>query len=73
MMSFWMVPVSFDRAMPRSSAAAWLFAAADWVGQDYFSPQSLNYVLYLTFLAILVNWFTDPGLSRTVRSGRQSA
>jgi hypothetical protein len=33
------------------------------VGQDYLSPQSFNYVLYLVFLAILVNWFTQPRLS----------
>jgi hypothetical protein len=44
--------------------AGFLFVVGNWVGQDYFSPQSLNYVLYLVFLAILVNWFTDPGLSR---------
>ena len=44
--------------------AGFLLVVGNWVGQDYFSPQSLNYVLYLVFLAILVNWFTDPGLSR---------
>ncbi|HEY0542082.1 MAG TPA: hypothetical protein VGD53_27225 [Actinoallomurus sp.] len=37
--------------------AAWLFAAADWVGQDYFSPQGFGYLLYLAFIAILLNWF----------------
>jgi len=47
--------------------AGFLLVVGNWVGQDYFSPQSLNYVLYLTFLAILVNWFTDPGLSRDVQ------
>ena len=44
--------------------AGFLLVVGNWVGQDYFSPQSINYVLYLVFLAILVNWFTDPGLSR---------
>ena len=43
--------------------AGFLFAVGNWVGQDYFSPQAFNYLLYLVFLAILVNWFTDPGLS----------
>jgi hypothetical protein len=47
--------------------AGFLLVVGNWVGQDYFSPQSLNYVLYLTFLAILVNWFTDPGLSRNLQ------
>jgi hypothetical protein len=43
--------------------AGLLFTVGNWVGQDYLSPQSFNYVLYLVFLAILVNWFTQPGLS----------
>jgi hypothetical protein len=43
--------------------AGFLFTVGNWVGQDYLSPQSFNYVLYLVFLAILVNWFTQPGLS----------
>jgi O-antigen/teichoic acid export membrane protein len=37
--------------------AVWLFAAADWVGQDYFSPQGFGYLLYLVFIGILLNWF----------------
>ena len=37
--------------------AAFFFAVGNWVGQDYFSPQSFNYLLYLVFVAILVNWF----------------
>jgi hypothetical protein len=40
--------------------AGFLFTVGNWVGQDYFSPQSFNYLLYLVFLAILVNWFTQP-------------
>jgi hypothetical protein len=38
--------------------AAFFFSIGNWVGQDYFSPQSFNYLLYLIFVAILVNWFT---------------
>jgi hypothetical protein len=34
--------------------AAGLFPLANWVGQDYFSPQSLAYLLYLAFVFILV-------------------
>ena len=45
--------------------AGFLFTVGNWVGQDYLSPQSFNYVLYLVFLAILVNWFTQPRLSAT--------
>jgi hypothetical protein len=43
--------------------AGFLFAVGNWVGQDYFSPQAFNYLLYLVFVAILVNWFTEPDLS----------
>lgn len=42
--------------------AVWLFVVANWVGQDYFAPQSLGYVLYLMSIAILVSFF---------RTGRQ--
>ena len=33
------------------------FYIFDWIGQDYFSPQGLNYVLYLLLLGILVTSF----------------
>jgi hypothetical protein len=41
--------------------AGFLFAVGNWVGQDYFSPQAFGYLLYLIFIAILVNWFSAPG------------
>jgi hypothetical protein len=47
--------------------AAFLFTVGNWVGQDYFSPQSFDYLLYLVFVAILVNWFADPDRSRPLR------
>ena len=34
--------------------AVWVFCALDWVGQDYFAPQSLGYLFYLCVLALLV-------------------
>ncbi|MFF3325459.1 glycosyltransferase [Streptomyces sp. NPDC002889] len=34
--------------------ALWLFCVANWVGQDYFSPQSLALALYLSVIAILL-------------------
>jgi O-antigen/teichoic acid export membrane protein len=40
--------------------AGFLFTVGNWVGQDYFSPQAFNYLLYLVFVAILVNWFARP-------------
>lgn len=37
--------------------AIFMFLATNWIGQDYYSPQGFNYLLYLTVLAILLRWF----------------
>ena len=62
----------FTRALRLSWRARWfaalLFCLGNWVGQDYFSPQSFNFVLYLAFLAILLTWFS--GERRTGRLRR---
>jgi O-antigen/teichoic acid export membrane protein len=42
--------------------AAFLLVASNWVGQDYFSPQSFNFFVYLLTLAFVLTWF---GLSRS--------
>ncbi|KJY35587.1 hypothetical protein VR45_13645, partial [Streptomyces sp. NRRL S-495] len=33
----------------------WLYYATAWVGQDYFSPQALAYLLHLTVIALVVH------------------
>jgi hypothetical protein len=39
----------------------WLFYLTNWIGQDYYSPQGLNFFLYMTVIVILVRWFkADP-------------
>lgn len=35
----------------------WLFYLANWIGQDYYSPQALNYFIYITILGILLQCF----------------
>lgn len=35
----------------------WLFYVSNWIGQDYFSPQGLAFLLYLCTLAVLLRWF----------------
>ncbi|OIJ64148.1 polysaccharide biosynthesis C-terminal domain-containing protein [Streptomyces mangrovisoli] len=40
----------------------WIFVLSGWVGQDYFSPQGFTFLLYLTFVAILLVWFRAPGM-----------
>jgi hypothetical protein len=40
----------------------WLFFIGNWIGQDYFSPQGLDYFLYLLVIGILLTWFRSaPG------------
>lgn len=41
-------------------AGLWLFALTNWVGQDYFSPQGLNYFLFLAILGLVVTYFRTP-------------
>ncbi|HEX9370546.1 MAG TPA: hypothetical protein VF897_06045 [Roseiflexaceae bacterium] len=36
---------------------AWFFYLTNWIGQDYFSPQALNFFFYLVILGILCRWF----------------
>ena len=40
--------------------AAWLFEVANWVGQDYFSPQAFTFFLYLTVIAVCLRWLWHP-------------
>lgn len=44
--------------------APWLavaiFPIVNWVGQDYFAPQSLAFLLALVLIAISLTWFTGP-------------
>src|SRR5947199_2579085 len=42
--------------------AVWVFFLANWVGQDYFSPQAFAYVLYLILLGAILAWLrgTNP-------------
>lgn len=41
----------------------WFFYLTNWIGQDYFSPQGLNFFFYLVILAILVKWFKASSLT----------
>jgi hypothetical protein len=36
------------------------FLLTNWVGQDYYSPQGLNFFFYLVIVAILLKWFRMP-------------
>ena len=49
----------------KSSRARWaalpIFLAANWIDQDYFSPQGIDLFLYLTVVAIAVRTFAAHG------------
>jgi hypothetical protein len=46
--------------------SVWFFFLANWVGQDYFSPQALSYFLYLVVLGICLAWFRGAALTPKV-------
>lgn len=35
----------------------WFYFLANWVGQDYFAPQTLNYFLHLVIIGVCLAWF----------------
>ncbi|HEY2223993.1 hypothetical protein [Actinomycetospora sp.] len=37
---------------------AWLFTVGNWIGQDYFSPQGWYLFIYLTVMAVILQWFS---------------
>jgi hypothetical protein len=39
----------------------WLFYAANWINQDYLSPQAFGYLFYLTILGLLLTYFRPHG------------
>lgn len=45
---------SFSRSRRLSWTAAWVFYTCLWVTQDYFAPQTLTFLLYVTVLAVVV-------------------
>lgn len=40
-----------------AALATWLFPLVNWVGQDYFSPQSIAFLLYLILIWLVVECF----------------
>ncbi len=59
--------LAIGRAILPGWRAPWIgvmvFMLGDWVGQDYFSPQTVTFILYLTIVAIALTYFRsrEPG------------
>ena len=47
-----------DPRVPYVAAAIFLFA--NWVGQDYYSPQATAYLLALAYMVVLLRYFREP-------------
>lgn len=47
--------------------SVWLFCIANWVGQDYFSPQSVAFALHLGVLAVVLRRYAGRGPAGTQR------
>jgi hypothetical protein len=45
---------SFTRSQRTRWLAIWFFYLGNWVGQDYLSPQALDYFFYLVIIALLL-------------------
>lgn len=76
---FALVPVYLIAAMTTRDSrapwlAAWLFVPANWVGQDYFSPQALGFALFLTMVVVLLRYFSGvpPGMRPGAAGGARS-
>lgn len=37
--------------------SVWFFYLSNWVAQDYFAPQAMNYFFHLVIVAVLLTWF----------------
>lgn len=37
--------------------ALFLWYITNWIGQDYFAPQALNFLFFITILAVVLHWF----------------
>jgi hypothetical protein len=53
--------------------AVFLFPFANWVGQDYYSPQSVAYLLYLVLLCVVLKSFGAQRTSLLPRLRRRTA
>jgi hypothetical protein len=47
----------------------WFFALTNWIEQDAYLPQAMNFFLYLVMIAILLKWFKIPRHAPHPRTG----
>lgn len=59
----WMIYNSLTSSRRLVWFGIWVFYLVNWVGQDYFSPQAMNFFYFLIILAILLRWFRSSEVS----------
>ena len=52
--------------------AVWFYFLANWIGQDYFSPQAMAYFMYLVIIALLLRHFSRAKSTFVVRDPRRA-
>jgi hypothetical protein len=55
----------------RRWVAVLLYTSANWIGQDYFSPQAFGTVLSLGIMALAIRWLYTPRPGRLLRRRRK--
>jgi hypothetical protein len=54
---FFLLARQILRDEKKALLVVWIFPLANWVGQDYYSPQSVAYLLYLVFACLVLGPF----------------
>lgn len=74
LLPLWSIAATASRDPRVRWATLYVFVLANWVGQDYLSPQGLNLFLWLTAVAVVLRWFRYHqkrlGTGRQRRFGR---
>lgn len=69
--------LAISRSCLDSWQAAWvslvIFSIINWVGQDYFAPQTWSFLLLLCIIAIILNWFSNGKNIILLRFGHGNA
>ena len=50
---------SFRTSTSRAITASTIFVFVNWIGQDYFAPQAIGFVLVMSILATVLMYFSD--------------
>jgi O-antigen/teichoic acid export membrane protein len=71
------IAVAFTKDRRVIAAMCWIFVLTSWVGQDYFSPQALAYVMYLVIVGVVLRTarlrrVPGPATGRSNRSADRS-